>query len=321
MNSKIQLLRGISIISVVAIHTNTKGILSVIDRPFLNFSVAMFLFCSGYLTNLDVGEIGKFFKKRIIKVGIPYIIWSIIYTVSYQALGIETGSIIGNILTGTACFTFYYILLYIQFVLLTPIVAKILISKYRYLPLIVTPLYIILTRYFCTFAGYEVKFPFDKTCFLCWFIYYYIGMGLKNGCLVFKVENKKLGMIYVISLAVSICEGIIWYRHGNVDMGTTQLRLSSVLTSVVAVLIAYNFLESNVSINKTWASRGLVLIGNCSFGIYLAHIYVMGAILPLPRGIPTPFPISTVIVLSITTLCVLIGRKLLGKKFAQYLGL
>ena len=190
MNLKIQLLRGVSIISVVAIHTNANGILSVIDRPFLNFPVAMFLFCSGYLTDLEVGEIGGFYKKRIVKVGIPYIIWSIVYTISYQVLGIETGNIIGNILTGTACFTFYYILLYIQFVLLTPIVAKVLISKYRYLPLMVTPLYIILTRYFCTLAGYEVNFPFDKTCFLCWLIYYYIGMGLKNGCFVSRWETR-----------------------------------------------------------------------------------------------------------------------------------
>ena len=41
---KIQMLRGIAIISVVFIHNTPPGILSAICRPFLNFAVGLFLF-------------------------------------------------------------------------------------------------------------------------------------------------------------------------------------------------------------------------------------------------------------------------------------
>ena len=56
MNKKIQIMRGLSIIAVIVIHTyNTNtymcgGGYGVIIRPFVNFAVGMFIFLSGYLT-------------------------------------------------------------------------------------------------------------------------------------------------------------------------------------------------------------------------------------------------------------------------------
>lgn len=72
---KIQLLRGIAIIAVIMIHT-VSGEKAILIRPFLNFSVALFIFLSGYLTNFSQGiPIKEFYKKRLIRVGVPYIIW------------------------------------------------------------------------------------------------------------------------------------------------------------------------------------------------------------------------------------------------------
>ena len=47
----LQALRGISIAAVVLIHCLPACAVSVAIRPFLNWSVAMFLFLSGYLTD------------------------------------------------------------------------------------------------------------------------------------------------------------------------------------------------------------------------------------------------------------------------------
>lgn len=45
-------------------------------RPFFNFSVGLFLFLSGMLSNVKNYNP----KKRIIKILIPYVIWTLIYT-------------------------------------------------------------------------------------------------------------------------------------------------------------------------------------------------------------------------------------------------
>lgn len=47
----LQALRGAAIAAVVLIHSLPACAASVAVRPFLNWSVAMFLFLSGYLTN------------------------------------------------------------------------------------------------------------------------------------------------------------------------------------------------------------------------------------------------------------------------------
>ncbi len=53
-NKEIQVLRAIAIIAVVLIHTApTEGLYQVFIRPFINFSVPLFLFLSGYLTKSE----------------------------------------------------------------------------------------------------------------------------------------------------------------------------------------------------------------------------------------------------------------------------
>lgn len=47
----LQALRGLAISAVVLIHCLPQCAASIAVRPFLNFSVALFLFLSGVLTN------------------------------------------------------------------------------------------------------------------------------------------------------------------------------------------------------------------------------------------------------------------------------
>lgn len=67
-NYKIQILRALAIIAVVLIHTCPLGLSQVLVRPFINFSVGLFLFLSGYLTKLENNDWKNFYKKRIVRV-------------------------------------------------------------------------------------------------------------------------------------------------------------------------------------------------------------------------------------------------------------
>ena len=76
----IQMLRGLAICAVVLIHCLPQNTITIILRPFLNFAVALFLFLSGMLTpQSKIDNLGLFYKRRIGKILIPYLVWSLVY--------------------------------------------------------------------------------------------------------------------------------------------------------------------------------------------------------------------------------------------------
>ena len=143
-SNMVQVFRALAIFAVVMIHTSPSGIGQVYSRPFINFAVATFLFLSGYLTKIENDNWGSFFKKRIIRVLIPYVIWSVIYTVYSRHLD----KLPYNLLTAQATVPFYFIFVYIQFVLLTPLLGKLAKSRFQFLGWFVSPIAVIVFKYY-----------------------------------------------------------------------------------------------------------------------------------------------------------------------------
>ena len=320
-NLKIQILRALAIMAVVMIHTCPKGIMQVYVRPFINFSVASFLFVSGYLTDISKIIIKDFYKKRIIRVIIPYTIWSILYTtVGFVSNGIDLKKYIINYLTAGGAATMYFIFVYIQFVILTPLLGKLLKKKYWYLGFTIAPISV-LVKYYWLFTGVEsnksISALYDILCFG-WFTFYYLGLYLKNVAISKKYNTKIIILIYLITIIIQIIEGYCWFKLGEDNCGT-QLKISSLLTSSMFLLIAYDYIN-----NTTFKGncKLLLLIGNYSFGIYISHCMIISLLNHFFLSWKSiPFGINSLIVLSITLLCVIIGRKICGDKISKYLGL
>lgn len=318
-DKKIQLLRGIAIIAVVAIHTVQGGDISVIIRPFINFAVAMFIFLSGYLTKIENENltIGIFNKKRIFRVMIPYIIWSIIYTIAYS----NYKKFFVKILTGTSCGIYYYILVYIQLVLITPFVIKLVKSKYKNIGFMITPVFMLIYYLIVIILKKELPFPINANNFVIWFIYYYLGITLGNNQIVVK-NMKNIKIVVVISLVLQIFEGILWNKSGYYSMATTQLKFTSMISNIFILLLTFFWLSNGKEIEeKSWKNY-LIEIGGMSFGIYLSHILILdifNKIISCWEDIF--FPLNMIILILVNCICVLIGRKILGKQFSKFLGL
>ena len=184
MNKKVQVLRAVTIMAVILIHTCADGIEGVVIRPFINFSVALFIFISGYLKKLDVGNVKIFYKKRILKVLIPYFVWSIIYIIAYK----DYSDLITNIFTTSACYTLYYIAVYIQLVIMTPCLKILINSKYRWIGWCIQPLFIFI-RYILSIINKPLGLPWNCVFFIAWFSYYYLGILLGNE--IIKINLKK----------------------------------------------------------------------------------------------------------------------------------
>ena len=119
-NDMVQVFRALAVIAVVMIHTTPLGEYQAFCRPFINFSVGTFIFLSGYLTKTENDNWSAFYRKRIVRVLIPYVIWTVLYTLDSRQLG----DLLTNLLNAKACYHLYYILVYIQFVLLTPLLGR-----------------------------------------------------------------------------------------------------------------------------------------------------------------------------------------------------
>ena len=101
-NQRVQVLRGVAILAVVVIHSSMAPIAQLFVRPFVNFAVALFIFLSGYLTKTEIANVKAFASKRIMKVLVPYVLWTVIYAVPSGFDGF-----LNNLLTGRSCAAFY----------------------------------------------------------------------------------------------------------------------------------------------------------------------------------------------------------------------
>lgn len=318
-SNTIQIIRALCIIAVVMIHTSPNGEWQAYIRPFINYCVATFIFLSGYLTKDSYDDWFSFMKKRIVRVLVPYFIWSVIYSLP-RVYNEGISVLFINLITTRACFPFYYIAVYIQFVLLTPLLIKLAKSKYQALGWLVAPISILIFRYYGIYLEPEfnsnIQFFSTISC-LCWFSFYYLGLLLGNRIIDVKLSFKTLICVYVVCIVLQIAEGYYWFLDGESECGS-QLKISSLLTSSAFALCVHAMLKED----KIHISNGFLRsIGDYSFGIYLCHVMVMMVLRFVPGYEILPFGINSAVVLLLSLLCCFLGYKILGAKMAKYLGL
>ena len=313
----IQMLRGFAIIAVVFIHNTPEGLPQVLCRPFLNFSVGLFLFLSGMLSSADKWKP----RKRIMKILIPYIIWTLLYVIlhTYKEPTQIPLVYIKQLITGKAASVMYYVFIYCELTLLIPMIDKLARSRYKLFGFLISPVEIILMRMIpmatCMDMNKYVSTVMRISC-VGWFLYFYLGYLLGNNLLQIKVTTPKLVIALIVSVLLQIAEGYWYYSLGNPNCGT-QLKLSSVLTGSIFVILAYQYLESE----KGPEMKVIYVLGEYSFGIFFSHLAIMSVLNKIPYYTQvTCYPFTAIIALLLSLCFVMLGRKLLGKH-SKYLAL
>lgn len=316
-SGKIDILRGLSIIAVVFIHNTPDGLYQVMCRPFLNFAVATFLFLSGMLSDANKWHPAK----RIKKVVIPYIFWTLVYvTLSNFRNPVEIPlDFLKGLITGNSAAIMYYIFLYCELTLLIPLIDKLARSKYKYLGFVISPVEIVFMRLIPLIMkvnfNYYIEIIMSVSC-VGWFIFYYLGYLLGNGLLEIRFSTAKIAVMWAFSIALQIAEGY-WYMSMGAQNCGTQLKLSSILSNALFVVLAFGFVNSD----KTCTNKFLNILGKSSFGIYFSHIAVMTALKQIPYYSEyIIYPFNAILTVLVSLICVLAGRKFLGNK-GRYIAL
>lgn len=326
MNGKrdpyIQAIRGLAIASVVLIHCLPLSTASVVFRPFLNSAVAAFVFLSGYLTTPEkAADASAFLRRRVGKVAAPYFVWTAAYLMAKRI--VVPSAVLTALAVGGASPQLYYLVVYLQLVLLTPLLFRLLEKPGPRAALyVVTPL-TLCVRYMLSIAG--ISLPIQAFCGS-WLVYYLLGFEWRNR-IDPLLQKRGVGFRHCLALlAVGLLlqgvEGFAWLSVGDYDLATTQLKLTSMLSSVCACGLIP---QCPRAVRQRLASCvQLVRLGDLSFGIYLVHMAVLVVIrrLFLPLSI-SGFPPSVVlwlITLVASATFILLCRRIIPRRTLGYLG-
>ena len=318
----IQTVRGLAIAAVVLIHCLPQEAASVALRPFLNFAVATFVFLSGYLTPKErAADVGTFLRRRIGKIAAPYVVWTVLYLVANRVLAPLT--VLYAFIVGGGSAQLYYLVVYLQLVLLTPWLFRLLDRPaVRVVLYAVTPI-TLCVRYALSVAG--ISLPIGAFCGT-WIVFYLLGLEWRD-----RIEpwlrSRGIGARHALvalaaCLALQELEGFVWFFAGNYDLATTQLKVTSLLSSVCAcalVVLAGESVRQRLAL-----CRPLVCLGNLSFGIYLSHVMVLKVFRKLFEAIGlTSFLPSLVLWLAVlvaSAILVTLCQRILPKRALVILG-
>lgn len=326
MNKKIQVLRGLAITAVIILHTSPQGLPGVIIWTAASYAVALFLFCSGWLTKASCPDVKKFYKKRLTRVLVPYVIWSFLYTAAFAyrdgTFNMFPRNYLYNLEHGTANFSLYFIIVYIILTLLTPLIGKLVKSEYKWAGFLITPIYMIVTTYIPVLTG-KVIIPLSITPFLRlqWFGFYYLGMALGNHAVEWKLSKKQTVILYCAALFATFLEGLYWNHLGNRSMAATQIKMTAHFSSCIAGVLAHIYLEDDKFNGFGKLEKCLAYIGDYSFGIYLVHVMLIGGFGRIHGWDSIPFPVNTMIILFGSLFCCIVADKCFEGRFSRILGI
>lgn len=301
----------------------------LILRQLINFTVPVFIFISGYFTNIEKMKCyNSYLLQRMRRLLIPFWIWSAFYTIINiisSSGDINLIKICIKFLLGLSSGPLYFILVLVQLTILTPILVKfILNNKYIKMSLLITPAYLIFLYMYQIIC--KEQLPFYQTVFPAWFIFYYVGLYIKiNGRnILFKnITITKSVIFCVVTLGVSIIEAYVIYKFNlSVGFAVSQIKISSFLYSLAIINLIFilkPYINMKINILK--------VIGDNSYGIYYIHMWwiiVSNKILPIINSIKYILPIyqiiQLVIVVAMSIITIILIKKIVGNKLSRKLG-
>ena len=247
----------------------------------------------------------------------PYVVWSLAY-----ALLLQDSSVLGalkTLLTAGASAQMYFIAVYLQLTMLTPLLYR-LLARCPWLVYAITPLsleaYEVLTASGIDLTVLGRLFPM-------WLVFYVVGLDWKRWR--DRLHGKSGGGVLIAlgaCLAIQLACGFTWLRFGDYNMAATQLKLSSVATSLCVIAVIMLLPASG----KRWLSESFLAdVGDAFFGIYLCHMFVLAVVRKALAFFVFPPVLGTVLLWLLTLIfsfafCALV-RKGAPRRVAKLLGM
>ncbi len=282
----ISILRAIATILVVLIHVTAPALATVknihyflvvdIISSLSKCAVYTFIFISAFLLSSKYKnkkiDYFEFEKKRLLKVLIPYIIWSTIYYMVFVYRGIYSFDImfyLKNLILGGHLYHLYFIIIIIQFYILFPLLRN-FIYKFNKSILLITLFIINLL-----FSMQSI--PYKDRIFINYIVIFYLGLyfGYDIEKLNKLINKQKKYIILSFVIAVSL------YSYVQYMIYFKNIYLSCLVANALFIVLGitgtiFYYLISKYIADKTKLVRNILNnISLSSFYIYLSHPLIL----------------------------------------------
>ena len=302
-------LRGIAIIMVIGIHTYVDGLMhfNLFLRQFLNCAVPIFLAISGFFIGRKSfegkGSYIQFLGKQIPRVYLPMLFWSI----PWVLLSLKAGN--NPLLTVLKAFAgemsiFYFIILIIQYYVLTLVIQKANIKIGGGYSIIVTIIGITIFDYVMRIKGMKLSMVQSGSPFPVWMAFYVMG--------VLKAQNIKFPFQTIrpwigAAIGMTLCVIYIAWIHTQYGSIAHGIKLSSHIYSyfVIMWLFSDNARSFYKNIQYSKVEGFIVETGRLSFFIYLTHCLILFtfSIIHIPNLWSVRWPLCIVLSYIFARLC------------------
>ncbi len=279
----IDVLRIISILAVLLIHTTTRHLeithFDVIHYSFtllLNqisrFAVPLFFLVSGFVLELNYSEINffKYLRKRVSRIFIPYLFWSFIYY--YFIYTNHTGNFFQALFDGSASYQLYFIPSLFIFYLFFPFLHKIYkIISNKWILVFLFLVEVLILNYDYQYHTSTFAYPIAVALFN--YFVFILGMIFARERIKLTQKLKYLWPIVGILAGVT---GYFVFNEGktnylktyNFEAFYSQWRPSILIYTILLFLVLYFFANK---INLKFIKQ----LSNLSFFVFFVHIIIL----------------------------------------------
>lgn len=210
----------------------------------------------------------QFLTKRLIKVGLPYLIWSSFYYFLFVYKGYYTFDIavyLKRLVLGEHLYHLYFIVIIIQFYALFPLLIK-CVERLNFKLLLIVLLVI-------NILFSSANIPYKDRIFVNYLVIFYLGLQAGRDVDNFNrfVEKYRASIVLSFIAVASLFAYIrysVYFNHSDVD--ALLYAISFMSLGVVGTLFYY-LISSRIAASGRWASDLLLQISLGSFYIYLSH--------------------------------------------------
>ncbi|TCM90754.1 peptidoglycan/LPS O-acetylase OafA/YrhL [Paenibacillus sp. BK033] len=309
------LVRAMAIIGVLSVHSTSFATVTMVDSNyfflynffniFMKIGTTTFIFLSSfvlfynyYTRPLDKQLLGSFYKKRLLYIIIPYLVFSLFYFavlhfLYYQdrSLSTEIDNFIDKILTGKAYTHLYFVYINIQFYLMFPLFLW-LMKKYPRTIKWAIPAGIAIQWAFFIINKHVLPapgVPNRGSWSFSYFSYYLLGAALgiyypkiKEWIIIARnhATNARIATwiaLWVLWFAAGLAHVYLYYetrlhlKSFNTTLFDLVWNIHGVLTALVLLQIAFVMSKKLPKVLTKVISR----LGALSFGVYLIHPFFL----------------------------------------------
>jgi len=304
---RVAMIAGVIAVHTIAYTTNPTNATAGAVASLLHVNREVFFFLTPFVLTYSYGmrhgwSLAKFWKKRYILVGVPYLVWTAVYFVAdgggYHPWTAPVRRLAGNLLAGTARYHLYFLLVTMEIYAVFPLLLWLLRATRRHHGALLAASFVAQVAFTATLhyaRGWSQSLPVlgfwarhPDQLLPSYQLYLIAGgvaaMHLDDVATWVRAHRRAIGIAAVVGLAASLGSYVLDHLVAGMDAAASGEVFQPMMVVTSAATIAGLF-----ALGQRWAERGpdrrfaaaSRTASDVSFGVYLAHPLALQAFLGL----------------------------------------